>query len=193
MKIQVNSDASIAVDRRMIDFVREEVNRAIGRFREKLTRVEVHLSDVNSHKFGTHDKRCLIEARPAGKRPLVVSAAAGRMNAAVRDSLSKLQGVLATSFGRIGHSSTRVAKEKLRPVAGRATEAKAAPRRASANRVKAATSKRKSSAAAVPKPSVQVPKTMVAGAGASAQSESGGKDTRKKAIYQARRTSWPKR
>ena len=191
MKIQVNSDASIAVDRRMIEFVREEVNRAIGRFRAKLTRVEVHLSDVNSYKFGTHDKRCLIEARPAGKRPLVVSAAAGRMNAAVRSSLSKLKTVLETSFGRIGHRSTRAAKEKLHAVPSLMTKAKA-PRRPSAP-VKAATSKRKSSAAAAPKPSVKAPKTMVAGAGASAQSATGGKDTRKKAIYQARRISWPKR
>lgn len=192
MKIQVNSDASIAVDRRMIDFVREEVNRAIGRFRAKLTRVEVHLSDVNSYKFGTHDKRCLIEARAAGKRPLVVSAAASRLNAAVRGSLSKLQSVLETSFGRIGHRSTRVAKEKLRPVAERATETKASARRTAPNRVKAATSKRKSSVAAVPKRSVQAPKTMVAGAGASAPS-TGEKSSRKKAIYQARRRSWPKR
>jgi hypothetical protein len=69
VRIQINSDKNVAVDTRLIQFVRGEVNRFLKRFGSKLTRVEVHLSDVKSRsKFGISDKRCLVEARPSGIR-----------------------------------------------------------------------------------------------------------------------------
>ena len=73
MQILVNSDKNISTDRRVIEFVEAEVARHLKRFARRLTRVEVHLSDVNSHKFGTHDKRCMIEVRPLGFLELVDS------------------------------------------------------------------------------------------------------------------------
>jgi hypothetical protein len=48
----VRSDKNVTVDTRVIQFVRE-VNRFLKRFGSRLTRVEVHLSNVNSRKFGT--------------------------------------------------------------------------------------------------------------------------------------------
>jgi hypothetical protein len=56
--------------------------------------VEVHLSDVNSRKFGTHDKICLIEARPAGHRPLTARNGASTVGEAVRGALMKLRSSL---------------------------------------------------------------------------------------------------
>ena len=70
MKIQVNSDKTIAADARLMSFVQGEVNRILERFAAKLTRVEVHLSGIDNRKTGQADKRCLVEARPAGARPL---------------------------------------------------------------------------------------------------------------------------
>jgi hypothetical protein len=52
VRVQINSDKNISVDTRVIQFVRGETNRCLKRFAGKLTRVEVHLSDVNSRKFG---------------------------------------------------------------------------------------------------------------------------------------------
>jgi hypothetical protein len=66
VRIQINSDKNVAVDTRVIQFVRGEVNRFLKRFGGKLTRLGVHLSDVNSHRFGINDKRCLIEPVPPG-------------------------------------------------------------------------------------------------------------------------------
>ena len=66
MKIQVNSDKTIAVDASLIRFVEGEVRRVLGRFAIMLTRVEIHLSDVDQRKRGQTDKRCLIEVRPTG-------------------------------------------------------------------------------------------------------------------------------
>src|SRR5215469_9428048 len=82
-------------------FTREQTNRALARFQDKLTRLEFHLSDVNAGKFGTHDKRCMAEARPARHKPLTVTAAASTPEAAVRGSLSKLRSKLDTFFGRL--------------------------------------------------------------------------------------------
>ena len=46
MKIQVNSDKTIAVDAGLIRFIEGEVRRLLDRFAIRLTRVEIHLSDV---------------------------------------------------------------------------------------------------------------------------------------------------
>ena len=50
MEIQVNSDKNVLVDSQVIRFIGAEVNRVLKRFAGRPTRVEVHLSDVNSHR-----------------------------------------------------------------------------------------------------------------------------------------------
>jgi len=105
MQIYVNSDNNIRVDTRVVSFVRTEAERALKPYTDKLTRVQVHLSDVNSHKFGTQDKRCVVEARPAGSQPLVVTAAAANVRSAVQGSLSKMQVALERHFERTGKGS----------------------------------------------------------------------------------------
>lgn len=52
--------------------VRDTINNRLERFSDRLTRVEVHLGDENGKKPGPHDKRCMLEARPAGKDPIAV-------------------------------------------------------------------------------------------------------------------------
>ena len=101
MRIQINSDKNIAIDTRVIQFVRGEVNRFLKRFGSKLTRVEVHLSDVNSRKFGINDKRCLIEVRPARHRPLTATNRAQTVRQAVGGALTKLRTGLETFYGRL--------------------------------------------------------------------------------------------
>ena len=110
MKIQVNSDDTIAVDASMTRFVKGEVNRVLARFAKKLTRVEVHLSDVDKRKTGQADKRCLIEVRPAGARPLSVSAKATKLASAVGQALGKMQRSLTTFFGRRGRPAATISE-----------------------------------------------------------------------------------
>jgi ribosome-associated translation inhibitor RaiA len=100
MTIQINSDKQIVVDAEVSRFVETEVNRALGRFDSQLTRVEVHLSDLNSHKPGQRDKRCQLEARPAGGKPVSVSDEAATMELAVRGAADKMKRLLESSFGR---------------------------------------------------------------------------------------------
>ena len=92
MKIQVNSDKTIAVDADLIRFVDGEVRRDLDRFAIRLTRVEIHLSDVDNSKRGHPDKRCLIEVRPTGARPLSASGQATKTAYAVSHALGKFNG-----------------------------------------------------------------------------------------------------
>jgi hypothetical protein len=100
MMIQVNSDKEVVVDRELSLFVKAELRRALGKFARRLTRVEVHLSDLNSHKPGLQDKRCQLEARPAGKKPVSVSDKAETIEQAVQGAGGKMQRRLETQFGR---------------------------------------------------------------------------------------------
>lgn len=66
MQIQINTDSHIDNSTALRERVEEIVNHELKHQRQHLTRVELHLSDLNSTKSGADDKRCLIEGRPAG-------------------------------------------------------------------------------------------------------------------------------
>ena len=102
MQIQVNSDNSVAVNNELSRRVVADVNKALERFNDRITRVEVHLSDVSGPKPGIQDKRCLMEARPAGLDPVAVSNQAATLEEAVRGAAQKLQRLLDSFFGRLG-------------------------------------------------------------------------------------------
>ena len=165
MKIQVNSDKTIAVDARLTRFVEGEVNRVLDRFAIRLTRVEIHLSDVDNRKTGQADKRCLIEVRPAGARPLSASAKATKMASAVGEALGKMQRSLTTFFGRRGRPAASVS--------------------ASVSKAKK-TVARKTALAKKKKPAVKK-------AAAKQPAKLSPRGPKKKRIYQARRKPWPAR
>ena len=79
----------------------------MDRFAKELTRVEIHLSDIDNKKTGRPDKRCLIEVRPAGDRPLAASAIATTTESAVDEALKKMKRLLTTFFGKKGRPATR--------------------------------------------------------------------------------------
>lgn len=186
MKVQLNSDKNIAVDRRVNQFVRAEVKRAVGRFSRRLTRIEIHLSDVNSRgKAGRPDKRSMVEARPAGHRPLAVTMTASNVRTAVQGSLAKMRNALETFFGRIGRYRTKTARNGFGPPSPRTLGKRVVALRPPVRRTEAAPSSRNGSADSRRKAVRPAPGKP--GAASSARSP------RKKAIYQARRKSWPKR
>jgi ribosome-associated translation inhibitor RaiA len=73
----------------------------LSRFRERLTRVELHLSDENAHKGGQDDKRCMMEARIKGQQPIVVTNQAASMNEAVSGALDKLKRSVESALERL--------------------------------------------------------------------------------------------
>jgi len=102
MKIQINTHRNIEGHERMSQQVEAALEAAVGRFTDQITRVEVHLSDLNSHKFGADDKRCLLEARLAGRRPTAVSHQAGTIQEAIEGAAEKLKSNLESTLGRQG-------------------------------------------------------------------------------------------
>lgn len=94
MQILVNSDNHIEASQAFMASISKRVEEKIKRFDDHLTRVEVHLRDENAHKAGSHDKRCLIEARPKGREPISVSHNADHLEKAIEGALSKLGTVL---------------------------------------------------------------------------------------------------
>jgi ribosome-associated translation inhibitor RaiA len=95
MQIQVNTDRHIEGDEALRSRVSEVVARAADRFSERITRLEVHLADVNSGvRSGPDDMRCTMEARLAGKRPVSVTHNAATVDQAVAGAAAKLQKVL---------------------------------------------------------------------------------------------------
>lgn len=72
----------------------------LGHRTDRLTRVEVQLSDHNGTRGGPNDKRCLLEARPESLDPFVVSADGGDLYELIEDAAGKLARALDTAFGR---------------------------------------------------------------------------------------------
>lgn len=91
MHIQINTDSNIEGHEELAAHVRGVVESALGRFSERITRVEVHLSDQNSDKSGQDDKRCMMEVRIAGRQPNAVTHSATTLDQAIDGAADKLE------------------------------------------------------------------------------------------------------
>lgn len=100
MQIKINTDRNIHGDQRLKDAARALVEQGLGHLIARLTRVEVHLQDVNAQKGGADDIRCMIEARPVGMAPQAATHNDANVEAAVRGAARKLRAVLETDFGK---------------------------------------------------------------------------------------------
>ena len=78
----------------------ERIAKSLSRYSERITRVEVHLNDENSHKSGESDKRCMIEARLEGMQPISVTNNDATEEQAVIGAIDKLKAALDTVIGR---------------------------------------------------------------------------------------------
>lgn len=102
MQIQINSDSNIQASEQLADEIRSVVVSALDNFSHEVTRVEVHLSDESSaHKSGQDDKRCMIEARLAGRQPTAVTHQAATIEQAVEGAAGKLTRSLQHTLGRL--------------------------------------------------------------------------------------------
>ena len=102
MKIQINTANNLPDRDAMEAMAADLVERTLARFSDRITRVEVHLSDENSHKGGAADKRCMMEVRLEGRQPMAVSHKAEAMNHAVEGAAKKAKAALDSTLGRLG-------------------------------------------------------------------------------------------
>ncbi len=100
MHIQVNTDDNVEGRDELARWIETEIAGALSRFSDKLTRVEVHLSDENAGKSGSTDKRCVMEARPRGQQPVAVIHTAATVGEACTGALRKLKHLLESKFAQ---------------------------------------------------------------------------------------------
>jgi ribosomal subunit interface protein len=92
MQILVHTDNHIEGGESLTAHVESVVADAMERFGNRVTRVEVQLTDENSNKKGgDKDKRCAMEARLAGLSPIAVSDLAPTLHQAIDGALEKLE------------------------------------------------------------------------------------------------------
>lgn len=104
MQIEIESgqiDISEAFRRHIIDSL-DGVERRWG---DRLTRVTMYMQDINSATKGGVDKRCTLEARPAGSDPIVVENVADDAYVAVKGAVDKLGRALANALDRTARQS----------------------------------------------------------------------------------------
>ncbi|MDP3405665.1 MAG: hypothetical protein Q8S03_13295 [Brevundimonas sp.] len=100
MQVQINTDNTLPGREALLGEIETTVRDRLSRFEDRLTRVEVHLTDEDGSSRDLDDKRCMIEARPAGRDPVSVTDQAGSIDQATAGALGKLTTVLERTFGR---------------------------------------------------------------------------------------------
>src|SRR4051794_39055873 len=99
MLVQVKTDnhvdGSVDLSRR----VEDELTASLDRFGPRITRVEVHIQDVNAQKSG-NDMRCMMEARVAGHQSVAVTHVADALEEAISGAAEKLERALDHLFDR---------------------------------------------------------------------------------------------
>ena len=100
MQVLVNSDHHIDGSLSLTERVQSIVTDAVDRFADRITRIEVHLNDVNGAKGGENDKRCMLEARLGGLAPVAVSDQAGTLLEAIEGAADKLERAIEHTLGK---------------------------------------------------------------------------------------------
>lgn len=106
MHIQLNTDTHITESDALAEQVEKILSRELKHRRQDITRVEVHLSDVNSHRGGSHDKRCLLEARITGLQPITAEERADTIERAIIGAAERLSRAVENTIGKAAHSRT---------------------------------------------------------------------------------------
>lgn len=100
MLIQFNSN-NIPVNQELEASLSGFVSKALKRYSNRITRIEVHLEDENSHKGGKDDKRCSIELKAENLEPIIVTSKSDNIIQAVREAADKSKSTLERTIGRI--------------------------------------------------------------------------------------------
>ena len=101
MQININTDKTIERHQGLDDHVETVVQAAVARFRDHITRVEVHLSDENSQKSADGGNRCMLEARLTGYQPIAVTEHSVNLHQAISGAADKLKRAVDSALGRL--------------------------------------------------------------------------------------------
>lgn len=100
MLIQFHTDKTISGGLSSEQYFSTLIEEKLDRFQSHISRIGVHLSDDNANRGGANDKRCLIEARIQGRKPIAVSYQSDTIEKALAGALEKIKGLLDDILGR---------------------------------------------------------------------------------------------
>ena len=107
MQIQIHTGHNIEGHEALATQVSGVVEESLSRFSDRITHVDVHLTDVNSDKKGgDKDMRCLIETRLEGIQPLAVTHQAATLDKSVDGAAEKLTHLIEHTLGRLEHQAS---------------------------------------------------------------------------------------
>lgn len=100
MYVQIHTGKQIDEDGRRGDGMEARVRERLGRFEDRLTHVEIHVTDANGGKGGP-DLRATLEARMNGLDPVAVTEDGATLDRAVLGAASKVARALDHRLGRL--------------------------------------------------------------------------------------------
>lgn len=101
MQVHVITDNHIHVSDSQREGIAQGLEAGFDRFAHQITRVDVHLADVNGPKGGSNDIRCLVEVRVAHREPIATSHQAATIDEAVDGASDKAFRVVETTLARL--------------------------------------------------------------------------------------------
>jgi hypothetical protein len=107
MQVQVNTSNGIENKESLERWASGYLNDSLSRFDLEITRIEVQLSDENSSRKGSADKRCMLEARLNGREPVAAQHHGQTQDEAFRGATEKLIHVLEHHLGKLDRGRHR--------------------------------------------------------------------------------------
>lgn len=112
MQILLHSDPNTDGGHLMAEHLQKVVQDAMARFAERVTRVEAHLSDINSQaKSSDDDIHCTLEARLVGLDAIAVKDQASNAHQAIEGAVRKLKRAVGTALAKHDPRSHRERSE----------------------------------------------------------------------------------
>lgn len=107
--VLVKSDNHVEGSDQLSADIESMIHHSLDRFAPRITRIEAKLFDDNSReKDGPDDMRCVLEARPSGLKPVVVSHRAATIDQAAHGAVEKMKKLLDRTLDRMNHQKGRV-------------------------------------------------------------------------------------
>lgn len=100
MQVQVNHDNHVRLVEETAERLSKTVADSLAKFADRITRVEMHLGDMNAGKGGA-DKRCVLEARMPNIAPIAVTHHAETLNLAIDGALERLDHAISRAIGKL--------------------------------------------------------------------------------------------
>lgn len=116
MHILLHSDLNTDGSLLMTEHFTGVVNGALGRYGDRVTRVEAHLRDVDGQaRSSAGEIHCTLEARLVGRAAVVVKAHAGNAHEAIDGAVRRLRRAVGAEIGK--HDDSRRQQAEPQPSA----------------------------------------------------------------------------